>query len=311
MNAIGDSTHGNCKFDREAGIDWNAIRIFLAIEAEGDLAAAARALSLSHSTVFRRLKALEDTVGARLFDRLGGRYELTEAGDALLPRARAVADEMDGIVREIAGRDREPAGTVRITAPASFALDFLPNYLKDLADRHPGIRAELLVANQELNMSSRAADIAVRVTPAPPDHLVGRQVASIGWSAYAAADPPLDAPPSGIDDLAGRPLIGGAGALAAHRAFAWLDRHHGERIGFRSDDLPAMARAAAAGLAIAFLPDEMDGPGLARLFAFPPPGRNALWVLTHPDLRKVERIRTVMAHLGDAFSRDSRLAPLD
>lgn len=289
-------------------MDWNLLKLFLAVQETRSLGAAAKALGISHTTAFRHLNALEEQLGARLFDRLQGRYQLTDLGEETLAFARPAAHAFEELERRVMGRDRSPRGTVRLTAPASFASHLLPLHLERMAQDYPDIDVELLVTNQPLEMNDRAADIALRVADAPPGHLVGRRLRSIGWSAYAGK--PYLA-------RAGRPLAGGiagahhfigaAGQLARHAAFEWMEHRYKDRVAQRCDDLMAMAGFARAGLGIAVVPDDIGMPDLVRCFSVPEAGRNSLWILTHPDLRKVERIRIVMRFLAEALKSDPRL----
>ncbi|MFL1405327.1 LysR family transcriptional regulator [Marinobacter sp. M1N3S26] len=289
-------------------MDWNSLKVFLAVEQTGSLAGAARTLGVNHSTVFRRLNAFEEDLGARLFDRLPGGYALTPLGEELRELANRVDGAFNDIERRIAGRDVQPAGKVRITAPNNLAYRYLPDYLADLNRDYPDIRAEILVSNQEINMSSRQADIAVRVTAAPPEHLVGRKVRSIGWSVYGSqAYRNKHGFPVSPDELQHHRLIGASGGMLRLPAFVWLERTLAHCVTARSDDLVAMSWLAQGGHGLALLPNDQQRPELETLFPFPPGKSSDLWLLTHPDLRRVERIKLVMRHLSDAFAGDQRL----
>jgi len=283
-------------------LDWNALKIFIAVAHSNSLVGAAESLGMSHSTVYRRLNEFEDQVG-RLFERLNGRYELTEIGEEMLGHAQRISHSFADIEREIAGKDTQAKGTVRITAPSSFSYHELPKHLVELSKLHPDIQTELLVTNSELNMSNRLADIAIRVTPSPPEHLIGREIRRIKWGAYAAPEYLLQqGRPESLEGLQYHKIIGASGALSSHPAFQWLDKHHPTNVISRSDDLVAMSYLSQRGLGMALLPDDLMLAGLVRLFTFKHVKTNQLWVLTHPDLRKVERIKIVMRFLATALS---------
>ncbi|MDC0661487.1 LysR family transcriptional regulator [Marinobacter sp. SS21] len=285
-------------------MDWNGLKSFLAIAQTGSLAAAARLLGVNHSTMFRRLKAFEAEIGGRLFDKIDQRYVLTAMGEELLEQGQAIADRFEQIERRIAGKDIQPQGTVRITAPYNLACRYLPQALADFRQSYPDIHIELLSSNLEINMNSRQADIAVRATSAPPEHLIGRKVGSIPWSVFGSPAYRLRFDhPGSPDQLSRHWLIGGSGAMANLPAFTWLDRQLGQRIVARSDELTAMSYLAETGHGLAFLPDDQARYGLERLFACPAAPASELWLLTHPDLRRVERIRLVMQHLTETFGR--------
>lgn len=289
-------------------MDWNALKVFLAIEQTGSLAGAARTLGVNHSTVFRRLNAFEKELGTRLFERLPGGYALTPMGEELKDLADRVDGAFNDMERRIAGRDVQPKGKVRITAPNNLAYRYLPDYLAGFNRDYPDIKVELLVSNQEINMNSRQADIAVRVTDSPPEHLVGRQVRSIGWSVYGSPTyREKHGFPADLDELRNHRVIGASGGMQGLPAFVWLERTLAHCVAARSDDLVAMSWLAQSGHGLALLPNDQQRPELEALFALPPGKTSNLWLLTHPDLRQVERIKLVMRHLTDAFAGDVRL----
>jgi DNA-binding transcriptional LysR family regulator len=283
-------------------LDWNALKIFLAVAEQQNLVAAAESLSMSHSTVYRRLNDFEEQVG-RLFERLNGQYELTELGEKMLLQGRSIRHSFDDIERELAGQDTQPKGLVRITAPASFAYHYLPQQLAKFNQLYPEIQLELLVTPLELNMTNRQADIALRITSTPPDHLVGREVKKIQWGVYGNAEYCEQfGKANNLTELDQHTVIGAAAGLCSHPTYSWIDKKLSHCIGPRTDDLVAMASLANNAHGLAVLPDDLKQPGLERLFTFEPAKANQLWVLTHPDLRKVERIKLVMKFLSDSFA---------
>lgn len=289
-------------------MNWNSLKIFLAIADSGSLAGAARALEINHSTVFRRLNSFETEIGGRLFERTAQGYALTSMGDELLVLAQHIAHCFDDLERRIVGKDFQPRGLVRITAPNNIAYRFLPAYLADFNRLYPEIKVEILVSNQEFNMSSRQADIALRVTAAPPEHLVGRQLAAIKWGVYAASDnQDCSALPENLAALHQHALIGAGGGMRGLPAFTWLEHNLAAQISTRCDDLVSMSYLAEAKQGLALLPDDQQRPGIQRLFEFPPGQTSNLWLLTHADLRHVTRFKLVMQHLAKAFAQDERL----
>ena len=290
-------------------MDWNSLKLFLAIADNRSLVGAARQLRVSHTTVFRHLNSFEIEIGSRLFERIRGDYELTEVGEELLVLARGVSGSFDAIDRKIIGQDIQPRGVVKLTAPTSFSYGFLPGYLAVFKEQYPDIHVELLVTNQELNMTNRTADIALRIVENPPEHLVGRLIRSIQWGVYASKDYLREfGMPNNVKDLKKHILIGAAGTLQSHPVFSLLEKQLPEQIGHRSDDFFAMSCLAEASHGLAIIPDELCRPDLQRCFTFEPAGQNKLWILTHPDLRKVERIKILLRFLASAFSAEDRLA---
>ena len=286
-------------------MDWNALKLFLAIADSGTLAGAAKGLGVNHSTVFRRLNAFEDEIGGRLFERLSHGYELTPMGEELLIAAKKIAGSFDDMERRIVGKDILPRGVVKITAPNNIAYRYLPRYLTKFNESYPDIRIELLVSNLEFNMTNRQADIAVRATPAPPEHLVGRKVCSLKWSVYGSKGYESKYGfPKNIEQLKAHTLIGATGGVSNLPAFIWLEKYLRQNICIRCSELIAMASFAETGLGLALLPDDHQRPGIRKLFVFKPGERSDLWLLTHPDLRQVERIKLVMQYLSECFSEE-------
>lgn len=287
-------------------MDWNSMKVFLAVAEHSNLIAASKALKMSHSTVFRRLQSLEEKVGSHLFERENGIYQLTELGEQLSQLGQSAANSFDDIERHIIGRDKSPQGSVKITSPTSFAYTHLPFLLEEFKHLHPQIKLEILVSDQEINMRNRNADIALRVTAAPPEYLVGRQIQENKWAVYASNKYLAEkGRPLVLADLSEHEFIGAAGHLANREAFTWLQKKHADNVVFRSDDLVTMSHMAGAGLGLALLPDDLKTSRIERLFTLKAAPANKLWVLTHPDLRKVERIKIVMKFLSQSFAKPS------
>jgi DNA-binding transcriptional LysR family regulator len=289
-------------------MQWDSLKLFLAIAGSGSLAAAARALDINHSTVFRRLNAFEAQLGGRLFERLGGAYQLTPLGEEVLERARRIQQDMDELERSVLGKDIQPKGTVKITAPNNIAYRFLPRYFRDFHKRYPDIRLELFVSNLEFNMSNRQADIAVRATDTPPEHLIGRKILDLQWGVYAGTAGGRKARPHSMKELKHFPLIGASGGMKNLKAYRALDTRYADNIRVRCDDMVSMSHFAEAGAGLAVLPDDEARKGIVRLFDFEPAITSKLWLLTHPDLRHTERIRLVMEALAEAFRQDAQWA---
>ena len=286
-------------------MDWNSLKVFLAVVRSGTLSGAASDLEVNHSTVFRRLNAFEDKVGGQLFERKNNRYELTTLGHELHELAQNIDNSFDSISRHIVGKDIQPKGIVKITAPNNIAYRYLPRYITTFNLQYPDIQIELLVSNQEFNMSNRQADIAVRSTSSPPEHLIGRQVCTLNWSVFASqAYKDKFGLPNNIDELEKHVLIGATGGMRRLPAFIWQDKHFANQVITRCDDLTAMSYFVESGQGMAFLPDDQSRPELIKLFAIQDSQPSNIWLLTHHDLRNVERIKLVMQYLTKAFSQE-------
>lgn len=144
--------------------DWNDARLVLAVSRTGSLTAAAKGLHVDHSTVFRRLAALEARLGLPLFERgPGGAYQPTTAGARAALAAERMEDEALGMARDLAGQDRRLTGRLRVTCSETLAYQLLTRHIARFRAAHPGVVVELIVDSRVLNLSRREADVALRV----------------------------------------------------------------------------------------------------------------------------------------------------
>jgi len=286
-------------------MNWNALKLFLAIKNKGTLSGAAKELEINHSTAFRRLNTLEKDIGGRLFERLRLGYKLTAMGEEMLDTAKNISNCFDDLERQVVGKDVQPKGIVKITAPNNITYRYLPRYLAVFRLLYPEIQIELLASNLEFNMNNRQADIAIRATSSPPGHLIGRKLRTIKWSVYSSTAYEQQAgSPQNLDELKNHRLIGAAGGMRSLPGFIWLENKFPQQIHVRSDDMVTMSFLAESGQGLAFLPNDQQRPEIKKLFTFEPAKASFLWILTHPDLRNVKRIKLLMQHLTKAFAED-------
>ncbi len=283
--------------------NWNDLKLVLAIARAGTLGGGAAALAVNHSTAFRRLNALEEKLGVRLFERLpGGVYQATSEGERVAATAERVETEADALSREVGGRDQRLTGALRVTSSETLAYSLLTTELAHFREAHPGIVVELVVDNRILSLSRREADIALRVTrPKEPD-LFGRKLADIGWTVYGARSKFGDDP---ITDLAAHDFIGWGPDVTGIAAADWIgERIAPQRVVYRASSLINQFTAARAGIGLVLLPcylGDLD-PGLRRVVTEPIPElTRELWIVTHADLRKTARVRAFFDIVGDGL----------
>jgi len=283
-----------------SGADITAdLQTLLAIAREGTLAGAARRLRVNHSTVFRRLGAIEARLETRLFERQGGSYVTTAAGEDLLRTAERVEAEVEALERRLSGQDLRLTGSLRLTAPDDLAEVVVMPLLAEFRRGYPDITVELAVDNRMLNLTRREADIALRPTRRPPETLAGRRVGALASAVYGAVGDDTAAP----EDPAQRWIAWEEGA-GPPQVTRWLaDRVDRHGIGYRSNSLLNQASAVRAGLGLAVLPCFLGDSDrrLKRLSGPLPELETELWLLTHPDLQRTARIRVLLDLLYDSL----------
>lgn len=170
-----------------AGIEWDDLRYILAVANAGSLAGAARKLGVNHTTVLRRVGAVEDRLGLRLFERMPTGYVLTAGGDELIAAAHQIDDTVTSLERKLVGQDLRLSGTIRITSTDTLMVSILPEILAEFRAAHPGIGIEVAISNFMLNLTKREADTAIRPAKNPPEALVGRRIAKIAFAIYGSS----------------------------------------------------------------------------------------------------------------------------
>ena len=306
------------------GLDWSDLRYALAIGQGGSLAAAARQLGVNHTTVLRRLDALESRLGARLFERQRQGYQPTEAGAQLLEQARRMADQADEIERRVLGRDRELTGELRVTTAFVVMEHLLPDPLARFAQAYPGIEVEVMEnaflvdlarrsAESSTSWSQRQADVALRLSSQVAEHLVGRPLGPAPCRIYALRGAP--GLPQAVTPLP--TLVKEAPWVAFERDGRsrvydrWMRQHLASaRVRVRVDIFNAMAAMLRTGIGVGMLPTFMESrhPELVAVSEPIPELSVPVWMLTHPDLRDTGRVRVFMQHVGDAIAERLQMA---
>ncbi|UFX45049.1 LysR family transcriptional regulator [Bradyrhizobium sp. 41S5] len=290
-------------------MDWNDFRLILAISRTGSLKGAAKELGNDHSTIFRWLNGLEARFRVQLFERNGGVYVPTDAGDRMLLAAERMEAEALALDRDIAGRDARLSGNLRITCSESLAYRILNDLLAGFRSRHEGITVELLVDNRQLDLLRREADIAIRATRPVEGDLFGRQIAETAWALYASPRYLADRDRFIGGSFEGHRFIGwDTSAVAA--AAKWLtETVPNDRIVYRSSSLINQMMAVKAGIGMALLPCYLGDPETdIESIAVPEAAlTRELWLITHRDLRNTARVRAFFDVVGQALTARRQL----
>lgn len=291
---------------------WDDLRYFLAVARSGTLSGAARDLGVNHSTVFRRIGALEEHIGSRLFERLPRGYALTAAGEDMVDHAERIEDEMNALGRKLLGRDQEMHGEVRVTTVEEI-LKLIAPHLRCFHDAHPGITLVLDTDQRLLSLGRREADVAIRPgARADEPDVAGRRICGLHANVYAARSY-LDSrgEPENPDDLDGHDLITFGRPTKRTAIYQWLTTHApNSRVVFESHSMLGTFEAAKAGLGIAVLPSFMSDvePSLVRLFETSmDQSSHGLWLLVHKDLRQTARVRAFVDFVTKALENEADL----
>lgn len=293
---------------------WDELRFVLAVARHRNLRGAAAAIGVNHSTMFRRLNALERQIGSKLFERLPDGYRPTRSGVRLLETAERMETELLALDRELSGRDTRLTGELRVTASQSLAYGVLADEIARFNARHPGIVVELLVDDRVFDLSRREADVAFRAARPTQGDLFGRKLLDLRWRFYAAPSYlKLNPPPRRIADLAKHRLIGWSEGTQPTKAAAWLNKNvPASAISYRTGSPINHLMAAKAGLGLALLPcylGEADD-GVEAVMNPLPDLHTELWLVTHRSLKDTARVRAFMEIVGDgirkALARRSR-----
>lgn len=275
-------------------MDWDHARFFLAAARAGQFLAAARALRVDHATIGRRITQLEDSLGAKLFERRTSGCVLTPAGERFLAAAERIEADMLRVQAELSATDVEASGVVRIGAPDGFGTVFLSTRLGKLMARNPRLTIQLVPLPRTFSLSKREADIAIVVDRPSEGKLHVRKLTDYTLGFYGAPGylaehgAPLD-----LNGLNGHTLVTYVQDLQFAEALNYFPTAFEPRFR-RFECASALGQAAAvrAGAGIGILHD-FDARGDRRLIRVLPDHaiRRTYWLVTHPDTRMLTRVR--------------------
>ncbi len=282
--------------------EWDDLRIFLAILRGRSVRAASKLLNVSHSTVSRRLNAMEEQLDIRLFVRQPEGFILTEAGEAMVARAERVESEILSLEREVFGRDALLSGPVRISAPPLLAQHLLMPILADFARLYPEIEIEIDATFDVADLRRRNADIAIRFQVSPDENLVAHRLPDFANAIYATPDYIARNVCTGPNPTGRWIALGGKEVLAHWRQDS---PYSGCKVHHIVSDMLVHLNAVKAGMGFAyllcFLADTEET--LVRLSDTTSMKMIPAWVLTHPDLTATERVRMCARYIVDAIHK--------
>ncbi len=275
--------------------DWNDLQSFLAMARTGRLTVAARRMGVDHSTLSRRISALEDAMNVRLFERRPVGFVLTPEGEALLGDAEAIESLTVRMSTRLRADTSHLTGNVRIGTPEGFGTYFLAPQLAQLCDKHPDLNIELVANPRSFSMSKREADIAVSMARPSQGRVYARKLVDYGLGIYASQRY-VDTHPiiANKEHLLGHNWIGYVEDLMWTAELDYLpmvDRNIQPRLHISNVISQLTAIAGGAGLGV--LPHFMTrhDPTLVRVLPSEVHLTRAYWLITHPDTHDLARIK--------------------
>lgn len=279
-------------------MNWDDMRLFLAVARSGSISGAAKQLEVQHSTISRRMRQFELKLGARLIERKKGGYELTQAGEHVKEAATKIEREVLGVDGALIGKDTHLIGPLRVTAINNMASTILMPMFADFSHQHPLVKLHIVVSNLDASLAQRDADVAIRLTNSPPDTLIGKRVVTVASTIYGSR-PYIEK----LQQENREPKWIGVDCCGFHKT--WTKLACGEQPhNFICDDTLLTLAAIREGLGVSILPCFMGDADQALVrYCEPDPAYNlGLWVLLHPDLKRTARVLSFRNYMTNAIN---------
>jgi len=281
-------------------MNWDDLRFYLSLARNQSVSAAGRELKVKHTTVARRIKMLEANLGTRLFDRLKSGYALTQAGENLYQHAVLMEQQAHAINRQAFGLDAQLKGHLKLTASHDVLNHLVIPQLNQFVQTYPGIKLELLGSTRLADLSARQADIALRLTPKPPEYLIGKKIMPLSHGIYAS-----------------RQYLE-TNSKEKH-VILWNDQHENPqwvkdhftnaKVAIRVDDGKNMLACVKDHMGLARLPCYLGETtqDILRLDVKLTPSTWGVWVLSHIDLKSTARVRVCKEFLIDIILKQENI----
>ncbi|MCP4186912.1 MAG: LysR family transcriptional regulator [Gammaproteobacteria bacterium] len=291
--------------------DWNDLRFFLELSRQGKLVRAASRLHVDHTTVSRRITALEKQLDVRLFDKSPRGYQLTDAGLRLLPMAEEIEARSNRLYQDIAGKDARLSGTVRVSVPEALGSQVIAPRIAEFRQLHPDIEIELVAETRRISLSKREADIAINLARPESGRLIAWKLVDYQLKLYGEQDYlQTHTPINSIDDLTQHAFVSYIDDLIEMPELRFFESTiKNANVVFRSTNVSAQFNAI------------LNGTGLGLVHCFMAQRQSKLqlilpekicvdrsyWLLVHEDLRHVARVDAVCGFLTQVLRENRSL----
>ena len=291
-------------------MNWDDVRIFLAVARAGQILAASKRLGLNHATLSRRLTSLEEALKTRLFIRRTNGCELTAEGEGFLHAAERMETEMLAAQANLGHTDTAIAGTVRVGAPDGFGVSFLAPRMGRLIERHPELKIQLVPVPRSFSLSQREADIAITLERPEQGRLVSSKLTDYTLGLYASRDYlASQGAPADIEALKAHPRIGYVEDLifTASLNFSSAVMRSWDA-SFEISTAIGQTEAVRSGAGIGILHDYIARPYKELVRILPEVSiRRAYWTTYHETARDLVRVRSVADFLQELVTAERHI----
>lgn len=276
-------------------MNWDDLKLFLAVSRDGTISGAAKQFNVQHSTVSRRLKNLERDLGVSLFHRVNNRYELSEEGKKIESAAIRMECEVLGFDGALSGKNDSLVGVLRVSTISTLASTILAPVFGGFCRQYPQIKLQVSVSNKVVSLINREADIVIRMTNTPPEALIGKRLATVASAVYGSREYFKD------EHHLKHPSWLGAKCCGFHDTWTKQSCDSNEHQ-FLSDDAQTILSAVREGLGVTYLPCFIGDaePSLQRFRDPQTQFELGLWVLSHPESNHNARVLAFRKHLIQA-----------
>jgi len=287
----------------ECTVNWDDLKLFLAVSRCGTITGAAKQLNVQHSTVSRRIKALEQNLGISLFRRTKNVYELTSEGAKIESAAIRMESEVTGLDGALLGKNDSLIGPLRVTTISSMAATVLMPIFSSFCETFPQIDLHVIVSNDTVSLANREADIAIRLTNNPPEMLIGKRITTVASTIYASEIYLKQHQKNGNN-------LKWIGAECCDFHKSWTKQSCENKVHqFNSNDAMTILSAVRADMGATFLPCFIGDvePLLERYCEPEDKFELGLWVLSHPELKHNARVSAFRKHLIQSVNMQRQL----
>lgn len=284
-------------------MNWDDLKIVLAMSRTGTMSGAAKQLNVQHSTISRRIRSLEKQLGANLVRRNKGSYVLTQAGSRIKDAALKVEKEITGIDGALLSKNDPLFGPLRVSTINSMASTILMPIFSTFSKAHPQIDLHIMVSNETVSLANREADIAIRLSNTPPESLIGKKVVTVASTVYGSSGYLKQ-----VKDNQEALNWLGVNCCGFHKSWT-RESCDSATHQFNTDDALLTLSALKSDLGVSHLPCCVGDrePQLRRVCEPQPKHDLGLWILMHPEAKNNARILAFRNFIIDALEAQKEM----